>query len=54
MKRIATKTFACMCALVLATSGSAMVGCSGNSSGNDGAQQGATSQEAGYTFTDDL
>ena len=43
-----------MCALVLATSGSAMVGCSGNSSGNDGAQQGATSQEAGYTFTDDL
>ena len=54
MKRIATKTCACMCALVLATSGSAMVGCSGNSSGNDGAQQGATSQEAGYTFTDDL
>ena len=54
MKRIATKTCAWMCALVLATSGSAMVGCSGNSSGNDGAQQGATSQEAGYTFTDDL
>ena len=54
MKRIATKTCACMCALILATSGSAMVGCSGNSSGNDGAQQGATSQEAGYTFTDDL
>ena len=42
-----------MCALVLTTSGSAMVGCSGNSSGG-GAQQSAASQEVGYTFTDDL
>ena len=42
-----------MCALVLTTSGSAMVGCSGNSSGGD-AQQSAASQEVGYTFTDDL
>ena len=55
MKRIATKACACLCALALAASGSAMVGCSGgSSSGNDGAQKGATSQEAGYTFTDDL
>ena len=42
-----------MCALVLTTSGSAMVGCSGNSSGG-GAQQSAASQEVGYTFADDL
>lgn len=53
MKKIATKACACMCALVLATSGSAMIGCSGSSSGG-GAQQSAASQEAGYTFTDDL
>ena len=53
MKKIATKACACMCALVLTTSGSAMVGCSGNSSGG-GAQQSAASQEVGYTFTDDL
>ncbi len=43
-----------MCALVLATSGSAMVGCSGNSSGDDSAQQSAANREVGYTFTDDL
>ena len=54
MKRIATKVCACACALALAASGSAMIGCSGSNSGNDGAQQGATSQQAGYTFTDDL
>ncbi len=54
MKRIATKACACACALALAASGSAMIGCSGSNSGNDGAQQGATSQQAGYTFTDDL
>ena len=54
MKKIATKACACMCALVLATSGSAMVGCSGNSSGGGDAQQSAASQEVGYTFTDDL
>ena len=53
MKKIATKACACMCALVLTTSGSAMVGCSGNSSGG-GAQQSAASQEVGYTFADDL
>lgn len=54
MKRIATKVCACACALALAASGSAMIGCSGSNSGNDGAQQSATSQQAGYTFTDDL
>ena len=54
MKRIATKACACACALALAASGSAMIGCSGSTSGNDGAQQAATSQQAGYTFTDDL
>ena len=43
-----------MCALALAATGSAMVGCSGNSSTSNGAQQSAVSQEAGYTFTDDL
>lgn len=54
MKKIVAKACACMCALALAASGSAMVGCSGNSSGSNGAQQSAASQEVGYTFTDDL
>ena len=54
MKKIVAKACACMCALALAASGGAMVGCSGNSSGNNGAQQSAASQEVGYTFTDDL
>ena len=47
MKRIATKACACACALALVASGNAMIGCSGSNSGNDGAQQGATSQQAG-------
>ena len=54
MKKIVAKACACMCALALAASGGAMVGCSGNSSGSNGAQQSAASREVGYTFTDDL
>ena len=54
MKRIATKACACACALALAASGSAMIGCSNGGADGDEAQQSATSQNAGYTFTDDL
>ncbi len=53
MKRIAFKTTACICALALAAGSSVLTGCQG-SAGNSGSQQSAATQQAGYTFTDDL
>lgn len=53
MKRIASKTTACICALTLAASGTILAGCQG-SDGAASSQQSAITQQTGYTFADDL